>query len=58
VLGRIFGPKREEVVEASRRLHKEELHNFFSSPNVINVIKSWRMRCTGDVGQMRRIRNA
>jgi hypothetical protein len=43
VLSRIFGPKREEVAGSWRRLHKE-LHNFYSSPYVIKVIKSKRMR--------------
>jgi hypothetical protein len=37
VLRRIFGPKREEVVGGWRRLHNEELHNFYPSPNIIRV---------------------
>jgi hypothetical protein len=40
VLRRIFGRKREEVAEGSRRLHNEELHNLYASPNNIRVIKS------------------
>jgi hypothetical protein len=44
VLRRIFGPKREEVVGGWRRLHNEELHNLYASPNIIRVIKSRRMR--------------
>jgi hypothetical protein len=41
VLRRIFGPKREEVARGSRRLHNEELHNLYASPNIIiKVIKS------------------
>jgi hypothetical protein len=44
VLRRIFGPKREEVAGGWRRLHNEELHNLYTSPNIIRVIKSWRMR--------------
>jgi hypothetical protein len=38
-LRRIIGPKREEVVEGWRRLHNEELHNLYASPNVIKVTK-------------------
>jgi hypothetical protein len=38
-LRRIFGPKGEEVAGGWRRLHKEELHNFNASPNIIRVIK-------------------
>jgi hypothetical protein len=43
VLRRIFGPKRDEVTGGWRKLHNEELHNFYSSPNIIRIIKS-RMR--------------
>jgi hypothetical protein len=44
VLRRIFGPKRKEVVRAWRRLHKEELHKMYPSPNMIMVMKSQKMR--------------
>jgi hypothetical protein len=44
VLRRIFGPKRDEVTGEWRRLHKEELYDLYSSPNIIRVIKSRRMR--------------
>jgi hypothetical protein len=44
MLRRIFGPKREEVAGGWRRLHNEELHNLYASPNIITVIKSKRMR--------------
>jgi hypothetical protein len=40
VLRRIFGPKRYEVTEGWRKLHNEELHKVFSSPNIIRMIKS------------------
>jgi hypothetical protein len=40
VLRRIFGPKKEEVVGGLRNLHNEELHNLYSSPNVIRMINS------------------
>jgi hypothetical protein len=40
VLRRIFGPKREEMVEGWRRLHNMEFHNLYDSPNSIRVLKS------------------
>jgi hypothetical protein len=43
VLRRIFGPKRDEVIGAWRKLHNEELHNLYSSPSIIRKIKSRRM---------------
>jgi hypothetical protein len=44
VLRRIFGPKRDEVTGGWRKLHNEELHKLYSSPSIIRVIKSRRMR--------------
>jgi hypothetical protein len=44
VLRRIFGPKRDEVTGEWRKLHSEELHILYSSPNIIRQIKSNRMR--------------
>jgi hypothetical protein len=44
VLRRIFGPKRDETTGEWRRLHNEELNDLYSSPNIIRVIKSRRMR--------------
>jgi hypothetical protein len=44
VLRRIFGPKRDEVMGEWRKLHNEELHDLYSSPRVIRVMKSRRMR--------------
>jgi hypothetical protein len=44
VLRRIFGPRREEVKGDWRKLHNEELHNLYTSPNIIRMIKSRRMR--------------
>jgi hypothetical protein len=47
VLRRIFGPNREEVVGSWRRLHNEELHNSYTSPNINRVIKSRRIGWAG-----------
>jgi hypothetical protein len=44
VLTRIFGPKRDEVTGEWRKLHNEELHDLYSSPSIIRIIKSRRMR--------------
>jgi hypothetical protein len=44
VLRRIFGPKRNRVTGGWRKLHNEELHNLSSSPSIIRIIKSRRMR--------------
>jgi hypothetical protein len=44
VLMRIFGPKRDEVTGKWRKRHHEELHDLYSSPNIVRVIKSRRMR--------------
>jgi hypothetical protein len=49
VLRRIFGPKRDEVTGEWRKLHSEELHILYSSPNIIRQIKSRRMRWAGHV---------
>jgi hypothetical protein len=57
VLRRIFGPKREDVTGGWRKLHNEELHNFYSSPSVIIMIKSRRMRWAGHVARMVEKRN-
>jgi hypothetical protein len=43
VLRRIFGPKRVEVTGDWRKLHNDEFHNLYSSPNIIRMIKSRRM---------------
>jgi hypothetical protein len=52
VLRRIFGPKRDEATGEWRRLHNEELNDLYSSPNIIRVIKSRRMRLAGHVARM------
>ena len=52
VLRRIFGPRRDEVSGERRRLHNEELNDLYSSPNIVWVIKSRRMRWAGHVTRM------
>jgi hypothetical protein len=54
VLRRIFGPKMGDVVRGWRKLHNEELHNLYSSPSIIGIIKSWRMRWAEHVARMGR----
>jgi hypothetical protein len=58
VLRRIFGPRRDEVTGDWKKLHNDELHNLYSSPNTIRMIKSRRMRWTGHVERMGEMRNA
>ena len=52
VLRRIFGPRRHEVTGEWRRLHNADLNDFYSSPNIVRVIKSRRMRWAGHVVRM------
>jgi hypothetical protein len=54
VLRRIFGPKRDEVTGEWRKLHNEELRDFYSSSSIIRIIKSKRMRWVGHVALMGR----
>jgi hypothetical protein len=58
VLRRIFGLKRDEVTGGWRKLHNKELHDLYSSPNIIRIIKSRRMRWAGHVARMGEKRNA
>ena len=58
VLRRIFGSRRDEVTGEWRRMHNEELNDLYSSPNIVRVIKSRRMRWAGHVacmGEERRV---
>jgi hypothetical protein len=57
VLRRIFGPKRDGVTGGWRKLHTEELHNLYSSPSIIRIIKSRRMRWVAHVARMGEKRN-
>jgi hypothetical protein len=52
VLRRIFGSKRDEVTGGWRKLYNEELHNFYTSPSIIRMIKSRRMRWAGYVARL------
>jgi hypothetical protein len=52
VLRKICGPKRDEVIGDWRKLHNEELHNLYSSPNIIRMIKSRSMRWAQHVALM------
>jgi hypothetical protein len=58
VLRRIFGPKRDEVTGNWRKLHNEKLHNLHSSPSIIRMVKSRKMRWAGHVARMGERKNA
>jgi hypothetical protein len=57
VLRRIFRSKRDGVMGGWGKLHNEELHDLYSSPSIIRIIKSRRMRWTGHVARMGEKRN-
>jgi hypothetical protein len=54
VLRRIFAPKSDEVTGEWRKLHNEECHDLYSSPSIIRIIKSRRMKWVGHVARMER----
>jgi hypothetical protein len=58
VLRRILGSKRDEETDVWRKLHNEELHNLYSSPSIIRMIKSRRVRWAGHVARMGEKRNS
>jgi hypothetical protein len=58
VLRRIFRTKRDEVMGGWKKLYNEDLHNLYSTPNIIRMIKSKTMRLAGHVGRMEEIRSA
>jgi hypothetical protein len=58
VLWKIFVPKRDEVTGEWRKLHNEELRELYSSPSIIRIIKSRRMRWAGHVARIGEKRNA
>jgi hypothetical protein len=55
MLWRIFGPKRDEVTGEWKKLHNKELRDLYSSPSIIRIIKSRRIRWVGHVARMRLI---
>jgi hypothetical protein len=57
VLRRTFGPKRDEATGEWRKLHNEELHDLYSSPSILRIIKPRRMRSAGNVARMGEKRN-
>jgi hypothetical protein len=57
MLRRIFGTKRDEVTGERRKLHNGELHNLYSSPDIIRQIKSRKIRSAGHVERMGEGRN-
>jgi hypothetical protein len=54
VLMGICGPKRDEITRDWRKVHNEELHNLYSSPSIIRIIKSRGMKWTGHVARLGR----
>ena len=58
VLRGLFWPKRDKVTGAWRKLHSEELHDLYSSPNIIQVIKSKIRKWAGHVAHMEKRRSA
>jgi hypothetical protein len=57
-LKRTFGPKRNDVMGGWRKMHKEELHSLYSSPSIIRIIKSRRLRWAGHVARKEAKSNA
>ena len=51
-IGRVFGPKRDEVTGEWRKIHNEELNDLYCSPNIVRVVKSRIMRWAGHVARM------
>jgi hypothetical protein len=58
VLRRIFRVKRDEIISVWRKLHNKELHNLYSSSNVIRIIKSRKMKWAGNVARIREKKNS
>jgi hypothetical protein len=56
MLGRMFGSKRDDATGGWGILHNEELHNLYSSPNIIRIIKSRRMIRAGHVAYVRKLK--
>ena len=58
VLRKIFGTKRDEITGEWRKLHNDEIHALYSSPNIIRNLQSRRLRWAGHVARMEQTRNA
>jgi hypothetical protein len=58
MLRKIFGLRKDEVTEGWRKLHNEELHDLYTLPTIIRIMKSRRMRWAGRVARMGEKRNA
>jgi hypothetical protein len=58
VLRRIFGPKRDEVTGEWRKLRNEELHDLYSSPSIMRMINSMRVKLAGHIARKGKKRNA
>jgi hypothetical protein len=58
VLRRIFGTKRDGMTEGWRKLHNKQLHDLYSSPSIVRIMKSRRMRLVGHVARMGEKTNA
>jgi hypothetical protein len=58
MLRRMFGPRRDDMTGKWREHHNEELRNLYSSPSIIRLLKSRRMRWSGHVARMRAKKNA
>jgi hypothetical protein len=58
VLRRLYGPKKDEVTGGWIKLHNEELHDLYSSPRIIRIIKSRRMRWAENLARAEEKRNA
>jgi hypothetical protein len=58
VLRRIFGRKKDELTGEWRKLHNEELHDLYSSPNIIRIIKERKIRWAGHIARRGEKRNA
>jgi len=56
VLGRVFGPKRDEVIGEWRKLHNKKLRDLYSLPNIVRVVKLRRMGWAGQVSCMGAVR--
>jgi hypothetical protein len=58
VLRRIYGPKKNEVTGGWRKLHNEKIHNLYSPPSIIRMVKSRRLKWAGQVARMGEKRNS